>query len=154
MDELEKSKVITQTEDGGMALIKDILDGQNTGGFDIDSMYFIKDQYFVIELLFCDKFPVDKSHPSRYFYKNSQKFISLFNVAKKLEGRLLLINYEKTHQKFKVMECVKCDKTGIVTKDDTVFSRQEFSKWFQSLNKHNYIEIPNFKNKLKLEQSV
>ena len=134
------SKPIAKVSDDAMNMIRDILGGSDTHGFNIDSIYCLSGFYYVLELLCCDTYPAEKSHPSKYWNKNKQKFLSLFAVAKKLSGRLLLINYEKTHQVFKVMELVEASESGCRTIGDKVMNRNDFTRWFCSLNDGNYIE--------------
>lgn len=139
------SKPIAKVSDDAMNMIRDILGGADTHGFNIDSMYCISGSYYVLEMLCCETYPVDKSHPSKYWNKNKQKFLSLLAVSSKLGGRLLLINYEKTHQKFKVMEMVEASETGCKTIGDKVMNRDEFIIWFRSLNAGKYIETQDIK---------
>ncbi len=137
-------KVIEKVDDGGKALIKDLLGDNPTRGFDLDSVYCINNQYYVIELLFCDvtknPWPRD-SHPSRYFIDDKRKFLSLWEITKRLDGRLILINYEATHSEYKLMEVSQCTEVGIQTKDDLVVNKEGMIRWFQALNNHDYLEI-------------
>lgn len=135
------SKPIQKTSDDMMNLISEVLDGENTYGFNVDSVYCIDGNYFVLEFLCCDTYPPDKSHPSKYWRLNKQKFISLFQLTQKLGGRMILINYETSHQKFKVMELISATETACSTRGDTIMNRDEFFAWFKSLNRHNYIEL-------------
>lgn len=134
------SKPIARVSDDAMNMIRDILGGADTHGFNIDSIYCISGFYYVLEMLCCDTYPVDKSHPSKYWSKNKQKFLSLFAVSSRLGGRLLLVNYEKTHQQFKVMELVEATETSCKTVGDKVMNRDEFTRWFRSLNAGTYLE--------------
>ena len=140
MPTLGASKPIAKTSDDAMNMIQDILGGADTHGFNIDSIYCISGFYYVLELLCCDTYPVDKSHPSKYWNKNKQKFISLFEATSRLKGRLLLVNYEKSHQIFKVMELVQASVSGCTTTGDKVMNRDSFTRWFRSLNSGKYIE--------------
>ena len=136
------TKQLEKTEDGGKALIKELIGQDSTRGFDLDSVYCVNGNYFVLELLFCDTsqnpWPRD-SHPSRYFEQDVQKFVSLWKITNRLQGRLILINYEETHSEFKLMEVEYCDEAGIKTKDDCVINKKGMMTWFQSLNHHHYM---------------
>ncbi len=60
-----------------------------TGGFDVDSIYQMPDKsWTIIEFLKCDTVRPFDSHPNRYWFKNSQKFISLWNLKNDLNGTL------------------------------------------------------------------
>ena len=135
------SKPIQKTCDDMMNLISDVLNGENTYGFNVDSVYCINGLYYVLEFLCCDSVSPAKSHPSRYWKKNRRKFLSLFELTQKLGGRFILVNYETSHTDFKVMELVKATEDGCETIGDKVMNREEFDVWFKSLNRHNYIEL-------------
>ena len=94
------SKSIGKTDDSAKEFVIGLLGTEVTRGFDIDSIYYIhstkdkeKPRYWcVIEMLKCDTVDPFSSNPNRYFF-NWKKFASLWSVAKKLEGRLYLVNY-------------------------------------------------------------
>lgn len=130
----KKSKAIGKADDDAKILIIEALEGKHTGGFDLDSIYKIGDTYYVLEFLKCDTVRPNKSHPNRYWFKNSQKFISLWDISKKLEGYLFLVNYEESREQFKVIKVLELDKTGILKEEAREWDFTEFKKWFQSLN--------------------
>ena len=130
----KKSKAIGKADDDAKLLIIEALEGKHTGGLDLDSIYKIGDIYYVLEFLKCDTVRPNKSHPNRYWFKNSQKFISLWDISKKLEGYLFLVNYEESREQFKVIKVLELDKTGILKEDAREWDFTEFKKWFQSLN--------------------
>ena len=96
------SKAIGKTDDSAKEFVINLLGTEVTRGFDIDSIYYIhstkeKDKenpryWCVIEMLKCDKVDPFSSNPNRYSF-NWKKFASLWSVAKKLEGKLYLVNY-------------------------------------------------------------
>ena len=129
-----KSKPIGKGDDDAKSLIIEALEGNVTGGFDIDSLYLINNTYYVLEFLKCETVRPNNSHPNRYWHKNKQKFISLWNITKKLEGRLFLVNYEDSRVQFKVIQVLELDNSGIIEEDVRKWSFDEFKKWFKSLN--------------------
>lgn len=134
------SKVISKVDDEAKQLIIDFLDNKPTCGFDLDSVYYIKNRgYVVIEFLKCDTVDPYKSHPNRYWF-NKQKFISLWNITKKLEGQLYLLNYSKHEQwknNFRIMEVLSLDESkGIETLDIVLGNFESAKKWFSNLNKN------------------
>lgn len=131
----KQSKPIGKTDDDAKKVIIEALEGNLTGGFDIDSIYLIKDTYYVLEFLKCDTVsPVD-SHPNRYWFKNSQKFISLWRITQKLEGKLFLVNYEDSREQFKVIKVLELTDSGIKKEKSWNWTFEQFKEWFQELNK-------------------
>tara|TARA_Y100000389_G_C17012910_1_gene295063 strand:+ start:43 stop:456 length:414 start_codon:yes stop_codon:yes gene_type:complete len=130
-----KSKPIKKADDDAKELIIELLAGKNTGGFDLDSIYIIEDRYFVIEFLKCETVRPHKSHPNRYWFKNSQKFLSLWKITQKLEGRLFLLNYEETREQFLLIEVLNLDNLGIKKEIKKELNFQQIQSWFQDLNK-------------------
>ncbi len=141
---MENSKPISSTDDSAKRLMMDALNGENTGGFDLDSVYFINGQYIVIEFLKCDSpYPSVTpytSHPNRYWF-NKQKFISLWNATQKLDGRLFLLNYEEPYNRFRCMEVTSLDPQKGIVNTDAKWNYEQFKKWFVALNNHIFIEI-------------
>ncbi len=130
----KKSKAIGKADDDAKILIIEALEEKHTGGFDLDSIYLIEGKYHVLEFLKCDTVRPNESHPKRYWFKNSQKFISLWNITQKLEGVLYLVNYEASREQFKVIKVLDLDETGITKEKMKEWGFIEFKKWFQDLN--------------------
>jgi len=128
------SKPIQKTDDSAKELIIEALEGQATGGFDLDSVYRVKDTYYVLEFLKCDTVKPFDSHPRRYWFKNSQKFLSLWDITTKLGGRLYLVNYEDSREQFKVIRVLDMDYTGIRKELVKLWNFDQFKKWFKALN--------------------
>ena len=128
------SKPIQKTDDSAKQLIIEALDGRQTGGFDLDSVYLIKDTYYVLEFLKCDTVRPFQSHPRRYWFKNKQKFLSLWAITCKLNGRLYLVNYEDSREQFKVIRVLEMDESGIKKEEVKRWNFSEFKSWFQALN--------------------
>lgn len=129
------SKPISKGDDDAKALIIEALGGELTGGFDIDSIYKIGDQYIILEFLKCDTVRPNDSHPRRYWNKNWRKFVSLWDVTKRLNGRLYLVNYEDSRDQFKVIRVLRLDNTGILEEDVHPMNFEEFKAWYKDLNK-------------------
>ena len=129
------SKPIGKGDDDAKELIIEALEGKVTGGFDLDSVYLINKQYYVVEFLKCDTVRPFDSHPNRYWFKNKQKFISLWNITQKLSGVLYLVNYEKSREQFKVIKVKSLSSTGIINQDIKEWGFDKFKIWFQELNK-------------------
>jgi len=129
------SKPIQKTDDSAKQLIIESLEGQVTGGFDLDSVYHIGDAYYVLEFLKCDTVRPVSSHPNRYWYKNKQKFLSIWDITQKLNGKLFLVNYEDSREQFKVIEVEEInEETGISKEIIYLWNFEQFKSWFKTLN--------------------
>lgn len=131
----KRSKPIRKVDDDAKSLIIEALEGGLTGGFDLDSVYKIGDTYHVIEFLKCETVRPNNSHPRRYWFKNSQKFITLWEITQKLEGVLFLVNYEESREQFKVIKVLDLNEKGIISEEVKKWDFTQFKEWFKSLNK-------------------
>ena len=129
------SKPIGKGDDDAKALIIETLEGEWTGGFDLDSIYLINQKYYILEFLKCETVRPNNSHPNRYWFKNNQKFISLWEITKKLDGILYLVNYEDSRDQFKVIKVLKINETGITDEISKEWNFSQFKSWFKELNK-------------------
>jgi hypothetical protein len=89
----------------------------------------------VLEFLKCDTVRPNDSHPQRYWKKNKQKFISLWEITTKLEGDLYLINYEASREQFKIIKVIELNESGIQKEIIRKWDFDKFKKWFKGLNK-------------------
>lgn len=95
-----KSKPLGIDDISAFEFVKEMLQGDPTYAINFDRIQWDSqlNQYIIFEFLLCDEKQMvnpHTSHPNRYFHKNSQKFISLWNLAQKLNARLYLVNYAK-----------------------------------------------------------
>ncbi len=127
------SKQLRKGDDSAKELIVETLSGHLTGGFDLDSVYCVNGTYYVLEFLKCDTVRPNDSHPRRYWSKNRQKFIALWNITQRLQGTLFLINYEDSRQQFKVMKVLSVTDDDISTKD-WLMDFDKFKQFFIKLN--------------------
>lgn len=78
------------------------------------------------------------SHPNRYWYKNKQKFISLWNYTVDANGILLCVNYAPAGSKCEnmvgILRVFDADDNGFKTRM-TEWDRNTFSKWYIRYNK-------------------
>ena len=144
------SKPIQKTDDSAKQLIIEALEGQETGGFDLDSVYNIQGIYYVLEFLKCDTIRPFNSHPRRYWFKNKQKFLSLWEITTKLGGRLYLVNYEDSREQFKVIQVLDLDESGIKEEIVNLWDFAQFKVWFKALNNHSIDK----QNVIKIAESV
>lgn len=131
---MQKSKPIDKTDESAKELIIETLGNNPTGGFDLDSVYYINGTYYIIEFLRCIGIKPFYSHPNRYWNLNKQKFISLWDITTKLNGQLYLINYEDSREQFKVIRVLDLDEKGIHNDIEVRWDFEEFKQWFQLLN--------------------
>jgi hypothetical protein len=131
----------------GADFVREMLEGQPTYGINFDRIQWDNkhNTYLIIELLLCEEsqsVTPHTSHPNRYFYKNKQKFISLWDIAGRLNANLLLINYARkgTKHQDKILlmhvQDVNSDdeECPVKTKDHRFYSRADFGEYFRELN--------------------
>lgn len=131
------SKKITKPDESAKKLIIEIMGDELTGGFDVDSIYRLPHgKWVIIEFLKCETVRPFESHPNRYWFKNSQKFISLWNLKKDLDAILFLVNYEDSREQFVLIKVNDIDKNrGILDEVKTKMTFKEFKKFFIGLNR-------------------
>ena len=140
------SKGLGHADDSGTAFAMEMLDGDPTAGINFDRLQkHPKEGYIIFEYLLCDERQFPRritpytSHPKIYWHKNSRKFLSLWEAAKKLEAKLYLINYSKIGTKYEneilVIEVLDMNEGGITEENIIKYTRQEFKKWFRKLNR-------------------
>ena len=131
------SKKISKADDDAKKLIIEVMGDELTGGFDIDSIYKMPDgTWLVMEFLKCDTVRPFDSHPNRYWFKNSQKFISLWSITQELKGELVLVNYEDSREQFLIIKVKNIDNNkGIIDEEKIKMNFNEFKDYFISLNR-------------------
>ncbi len=149
-----ESKPIGKGDDECKEFIIESLNGADTHGFDIDSIYYANNKWIVFEYLKCDSEWVTPhtSSPSRY-PKNWKKFYSLYVAAKKLDADLILVNYSnvpKYKDMVKIMKVLSFDMDKIneyseapnpkpkrldyMTFEEKKMTRQEFGNYLRQIN--------------------
>jgi hypothetical protein len=149
------SKPIETSDVSGSEFTIEMLNGDPTYGINFDRVQWDNKNknYIVFENLLCseDQFPRGitpyTSHPNRYFHPrygkpgNAQKFISLWEISKKLEAKLYLVNYSKKGTKYEnevlLMEVQNVDPKDMASPVKTIdkkMTRKEYSKWFREMN--------------------
>jgi len=129
---------------------RELLKGDKTYGINVDRVQWDSQskQFVMIEYLLTDEKQFARgvtpysSHPNRYFWKNSSKFISLWEVANHLGAQLFLVNYSKKGTEhadevllMKVRSVDSARTSDPVQTEDTRMTREGFSSWFRRLNK-------------------
>lgn len=91
---MNQSKAIGKGDDSVKLFLQRALQGEETHGFDHDSLYYVQGRYYLFEYLKCESSKVTPhtSHP-RYYPYNWKKFYVLWQSAQRLQGYLLLVNY-------------------------------------------------------------
>src|SRR5208283_2456488 len=130
------SKKISKIDEDAKRLIIELLGEEWTGGFDIDSIYHMPDgKWVILEFLKCDTVRPFDSHPNRYWFKNSQKFLSLWAVTTKLDATLYLVNYEISREQFMLIKVGEITKDGITKEEKTKMTLAQFKDFFVGLNR-------------------
>lgn len=142
----------TYSDDSGVELTKALLNGDQTMGVDLDLAHFVEstNEFLIFEFLFRDKkqpahITTITSHPMRYSWNdksktdNRQKFISLWRVKQKLNGRLFLVNYsDSTKDKISVMEVLELDENkGIKSEIKCCMYYNMFVGWLKDISDYS-----------------
>ena len=137
------SKPLGKVDDSGAAFLIKSLGGDPGRNFDVDSIFYLNrkglDSWIIFEFLKCDTFPVEKSHPNRYFNKNGRKFLSLWALCNSLRSHsmyadLYLINYDDACKTIKKMKVLSMNENGVNTQDE-IMTFEDWSQDFRRLNK-------------------
>jgi hypothetical protein len=138
------SKALGHDDSSGFEFAQEMLAGDITAAINFDRIQkHPKKGYIIFEYLLCEEAQTVTpytSHPNRYWHKNSRKFIALWNVAKDLDAKLILVNYAKkgtkNEDKVKVIVVKDIDeKEGLTKYKEYKWTRKQFSDWFRKLNK-------------------
>ena len=103
MGSFSTSKPLSHGDDSATQFVIEMLKGDPTFAVNFDRIQWDNENkcYVIIEYLLSDESQFPRgitpytSHPNRYFHKNSQKFISLWDIANDLHATLYLVNYSK-----------------------------------------------------------
>ncbi len=148
MGNFSTSKPLSHGDDSATEFVIEMLKGDSTFAVNFDRIQWDNKNncYVIIEYLLCDESQFTRgitphiSHPNRYFHKNAQKFISLWQIASDLHAILFLVNYSKKGTKFdnqvllmKVEE-VNAESQNPVKTLDSKITRDQYSAWFRELN--------------------
>jgi hypothetical protein len=149
------SKPLKHDDTSAFEFVQEMLKGNATCAINFDRIQWDNEEkrYVIVEFLLCDEKQFSRgitphtSHPNRYFHRNAQKFISLWELAQHLDAKLYLVNYAKKETKHGdqvlLMEVTSVDENDNeepVKTIDTKMTREEFSKWFRELNKRGCIK--------------
>lgn len=128
-------------DDNGRGLIIPALKSQFTYFFDVDLLNL--ENKDIIEFLKNDTkkkkelgeqtwaLSNSKTHPNRYWRKNKQKFINLYNTSRKINGNLWLVNYsENLGEKVTLIRVNSLNPTDGITDDISyLISYEELLQW-------------------------
>lgn len=136
MSEGKESKKIGKADDDAKILIMELLDGIDTYGIDIDSIFNHEVKgYIVIEFLKCITVRPHMSSPNRYWNRCWRKVFVLFNITKQLGGTFYWVTYEDSREQFSVIKILEIDKEKGMTKfERRDWNFQQFKDWYQLIN--------------------
>ncbi len=145
------SKPIQRVDDASKRLIMELLQGTNTFGFDVDSIFYVEQEnrWIVIEFLKTEHPTVrpSDSHPNRYWHRNWRKFFSLWRLVEDLgNAELYLVNYEdedhaksqgRKEREFRVIKVegvVPGEKGRLIDGHSNIMNFEEVKEWYQNFN--------------------
>jgi hypothetical protein len=143
---MANSKALGIDDISGFDFTKEMLKGDYTYGINFDRVQWDAkhNKYIIVELLLCDEsqdVSPFTSHPNRYFHKNSQKFISLWDLSQKMGALLYLVNYAKKGTRhadkilfMRVKRVDKSDTISPVKTENFEMTREQFSYAFRKMN--------------------
>ncbi len=131
----DHSKALVKADESAKLLIIEALEGVQTHGFDVDSIFYT-DHWIVLEFLRCVTVRPFNSDPARYWHKNWRKFAALWALTKKLDGVLYLVNYEDSREQFVVMKVTDMDpsENGGITSEKKKWTKEQFFEWYRNKN--------------------
>lgn len=141
-----------KNDDNGLELTMDVLSGEITTGFDFD--LFETESRSIIEFLKRENEYITNlsAHPSRYLW-NKQKFTSLWEAKKRVNGELFLVNYSNESSSkdnyisiIKVIDYSEKDEKIIFDIGYSIDGYKDLIKWLTLLKNDskaaaNYLEI-------------
>ncbi|WEA54170.1 hypothetical protein [Lactococcus lactis] len=144
-------------DDNGRGIIIPALKGHPTYFFDVDLLSLKNND--VIEFLKNDSeekkktglqpwsLTNAKTHPNRYWNRNKQKFINLYNASKRINGNLWLVNYNNDlAEKVTLIKVNSLDSTNGITDDISyLLSYEELLQWLL-INDESVSDGVNFLN--------
>ena len=140
---MSNSKRLGHDDESGFEFSQEMLSGDVTCAINFDRLQKHPTQgYIIFEYLLCEEkqyVTPYSSHPSRYWGKNSNKFLALWRAALEFNATLYLVNYAKQGTKYEdevlLIRVLDMDEYGINSEEKTKFTRETFKKWFRNLNK-------------------
>ena len=147
------SKPLEISDISGSEFSREMLKGDPTFGINFDRIQYHRSakRYVILEYLLCDEKQFDRnitpytSHPNKYFTKNKHNFLSLWDLARKIEASLFLVNYSKKGTLYDnevlLMNVIDISDNSItpVKTNDKKYTREEFSDWLRQLNKEGSV---------------
>jgi hypothetical protein len=152
MEQENNSKKLGHWDENSFLFKKEMLSGDVGYSIDFDGVQKHKERGYIIwEFLLCEKNQfVDPytSHPNRYWHKNKNKFIRLFELSKKLEATLYLVNYAKSgtihEDKILAIKVLSIDPVkGVSEQQIKKFTRASFKQWYRGLNEESNTLLSN-----------
>jgi len=148
MPQTSSSKPLIHGDESGTDFVIEMLKGDPTYGINFDRVQWdnLNNCYVIIEYLLCDEsqflngITPFTSHPNKYFFKDANKFISLWQIANDLKAILYLVNYSKKGTQYEneilVLKVQKVDPNDSIPVKaiEKKMTREQYSAWFRKLN--------------------
>jgi len=155
-NDFSHSKKLSKTDEECTLLTMEVMGDEPIGGINIDTVFSLRDsgKWLVVEYLKCDTVRPFQSHPNRYWHLNKRKFITLWNLTQKLEGNLLLINYEKSRKQFLLIKVLELsEEKGIIKDEQIPMNMKQFREFLIKINRRarGVVVNENAQNKTQMD---
>ncbi|MEN8615398.1 hypothetical protein ABFB09_09045 [Dehalogenimonas sp. THU2] len=118
-----------------MELIIEALNGKDTHGFNVDSIFYHSKQgWVVIEFLRCETVRPHESSPNRYWNRCWRKVTALWKLTENLDGQFYWVTFEDSRKQFSILHITGVDKDHGITFSRTNTDFKGFCKWYNELN--------------------
>lgn len=140
------SKPLKKDDSSGFKLVKEVLDGQDNFGINIDRLMYDKvaGRFVAMEFQLCKEEQGERgvtphtSHPNRYWERCKRKYFAIWRAVRKLEAKFWVVNYAEAGTTYanevRLMEVIEVSGSGIQTNDWCV-DRRTFQHWLQQYNR-------------------
>ena len=91
--------------------------------------------WVIFDFLRCVSVPPQKSHPNRYWFRNSRLFSQLWSLKQALDGTLYLVNYaDDPELGIRQIDIHEMDENGLIEESIKNWDYADFATWFRQFN--------------------
>ena len=91
--------------------------------------------WVIFDFLRCVSVPPQKSHPNRYWFRNSRIFRHNWSLKQALDGTLYLINYaDDPEMGIRQIDIHEMDENGVIEESIKNWDFDDFAAWFRQFD--------------------